>query len=215
MLIPKDKLPEFRDTIHFRELKEFRLVPSLTDFTAVGETLGLLNFYELFTRVGLKVRLKESRLVDYEMVKRGNTILLGGNQAWSGRIFLYQEGFWFRAGVISNKSPRPGELPVYKPEFDPITNSLRTDYALVLMLANEKTNQRILLIYGIYTQGSLAAIEYVTHEERLSELRQALLELTPDKQTTPAYFQVLLKTSVENYVPGKTELVGVRIIPSR
>jgi hypothetical protein len=215
MLIPKDKLPEFRDTIHFRELKEFRLVPSLTDFTAVGETLGLLNFYELFTRVGQRVRLKESRLVDYEMVNRGNTILLGGNQAWSGRVFLYQEGFWFRAGVISNKSPRPGELPVYKPEFDPITNSLRTDYALVLMMANEKINQRILLIYGIYTQGSLAAIEYVTHEERLSELRKALLELAPDKQTTPAYFQVLLKTNVENYVPGKTELVGVRTIPSR
>jgi hypothetical protein len=212
-LIPKEKLPEFRDTIHFRELKEFNFVTSLTDFTAVGEALGLLNFYELFTRVGLKVRVKESRLVDYEMVKRGNTILLGGNQSWSGRIFLNLEGFWFHAGVITNKSPRSGELPVYKPEFDPITNSLRKDYALVLMLANEKKNQRILLIYGIYTQGSQAAIEYVTSEERLAELRKALTDLSPDVGTTPRYFQVLLQTTVENYVPGKASLVCARIIP--
>jgi hypothetical protein len=211
--IPKEKLPEFRDTIHFRELKEFHFVTSMTDFTAVGEALGLLNFYELFTRVGLKVRVKESRLVDYETVKRGNTILLGGNQSWSGRIFLYPEGFWFHAGVITNKSPRSGELPVYKPEFDPITNSLRKDYALVLMLANEKKNQRILLIYGIYTQGSQAAIEYVTSEERLTELRKALTDLSPDMRTIPRYFQVLLQTTVENYVPGKASLVGARIIP--
>jgi len=211
--IPKEKLPEFRDTIHFRELKEFHFVSSLTDFTAVGEALGLLNFYELFSRVGLKVRVKESRLVDYEMVKRGNTILLGGNQAWSGRIFLYPEGFWFHAGVIHNKNPRSGELPVYKPEFDPVTNSLRKDYALVLMLANEKTSQRILLIYGIYTQGSQAAIEYVTSEERLGELRRVLTSLSPDMKTVPGYFQVLLQTTVENYVPGKASVVSARIIP--
>jgi hypothetical protein len=212
-LIPKEKLPEFRDTIHFRELKEFNFVTSLTDFTAVGEALGLLNLYELFTRVGLKVRVKESRLVDFEMVKRGNTILLGGNQSWSGRIFLYPEGFWFHGGIITNKNPRAGELPVYKPEFDPITNSLRKDYALVLMLANEKKTQRILLIYGIYTQGSQAAIDYVTSEERLIELRKALAEFSPDLRTTPRYFQVLLQTTVENYVPGKASLVGARVIP--
>jgi hypothetical protein len=33
--IPKASLPEFRDTIHFRELKRFIFVPSLTDFTSV------------------------------------------------------------------------------------------------------------------------------------------------------------------------------------
>ncbi len=212
-LIPKEKLPEFRDTIHFRELKEFYFVPSLTDFTAVGETLGLLNFYELFNKVGSKVRVKESRLVDYEMVKRGNVILLGGNQSWSGRIFLFPEGFWFHAGVIQNKNPRPGELPLYKPEFDSITNSLRKDYALVLMLANEKKDERILLIYGIYTQGSQAAIEYVTSEERVAELRKTLANLSPGRTGTPRFFQALLQTTVENSVPGKASLVGVRVIP--
>ena len=55
------------------------------------------------------------------------------------------------------------------------------------MLANEQKDQRILLIYGIYTQGSQAAIEYVTSEDRLMELRKALADLSPEAKTTPKY----------------------------
>jgi len=212
-LIPKAELPEFRDTVHFRELERFLFVPSTTDFTAVGETLGLLNFFEFFSAAGQKVQVKPGRLVDYESVKQGNAILLGGNQAWSGRIFIYPEYFWFHGGVITNKTPKPNEQAVYKPEFDPVTNSLRRDYALVLMLPNQNRDQRILLIYGIYTQGSQAAIEYLTSPERLAELRSKLIELTPDKTSPPKFFQVLLTTTVENYVPGKVSFVAARSLP--
>lgn len=213
VLVDKEKLPEFRDTIHFRELDKFYFVPSNTDFTAVGEALGLINFFELFESANQKMRLKPGRLVDYEEVKRNNVVLLGGNQPWSGRIFTFAEGFRFVRSVIENKNPRPGEPAVYRPEFDPVTNSLSRDYALILMLPNERRTQRILLVYGIYTQGSQAAIEYVTNPERLAELRKVLVEQSPDKQTPPRYFQVLLSTTVENYVPGKTSLVSTRVIP--
>ena len=211
--IPKKELPEFRDTIHFRELKRFLFVPSSTDFTAVGEAVGLFNLFELFSSVGQRCILQQSRIVTFEEIKRGNTILLGGNQAWSGRVFLNPEGFRFQAGVILNKNPRPGEQPLYKPEFDPVTNHLTRDYALILMVPNEKKENRILLIYGIYTQGSQAAIEYVTSPERLPELRKALAELSPDRKSLPSYFQALVETTVENYVPGKASLVAARIIP--
>jgi len=213
-LIPKDELPEFRDTIHFRELKQFVFVPSMTDFTAVGETMGLADLLALFAQTGQNPRLLQSRLVTFDEIKRANTILLGGNQTWSGRIFLYSEGFHFVNGMILNKNPRPGEEAVYRPGFDPVTNQLSRDYALVLMLPNERKENRILLIYGIYTQGSQAAIEYVTTPERLAELHQALLNLSPDHKSVPPYFQVLLQTTVENYIPGKASLVGARIIPS-
>src|SRR5205823_5245083 len=48
--IPKSELPEFRDTIHFRELKQFRFVPSLTDFTSVGETMGVVNLCQMLSQ---------------------------------------------------------------------------------------------------------------------------------------------------------------------
>ena len=213
LLIPKDQLPEFRDTIHFRELPEFRFVPNTTDFTAIGEALGLLDFAELLGSAGQKIRATAGRLVDYETIKKGNTILLGGNQSWSGRVFLYKEGFEFHNGVITNRKPLPGERAVYRPEFDPVTGALSRDYALILMLPNERREQRILLIYGIYTQGSEAAIEYVTNAERLEQLRQMLARSSPDRKTIPSYFQVLLSTSVENYVPGQVSLVSTRVIP--
>jgi hypothetical protein len=210
--IPKQELQEFRDTIHFHELKRFLFVPNTTDFTAVGETLGLVDFFELFFRAGQKFRVQQSRLVNFDEIKQGNAILLGGNQSWSGRVFLNPEGFLFQAGVIWNKSPRPGEKPFYKPEFDPVTNHLTRDYALILMLPNEKKENRILLVYGIYTQGSQAAIAYITSAERLPELRKALVVLSPDGKTPPLYFQALLETTVENSVPGKARLVAVRAI---
>ena len=138
---------------------------------------------------------------------------MGGNQSWSGRIFLDTDGFQFQNGVISNKNPLPGEQAVYRPEFDPVTGNLSRDYALVLMLPNQHHSQRVLLLYGIYTQGSQAAIEYVTNAEKLAELRKALLDRSPDRKSVPRYFQVLLSTSVENFVPGKVSLVSTRIIP--
>ena len=208
--IPKSALPEFRDTIHFRELKRFLFVSSLTDFTSVGETIGVVGLCDMFFTVGQRCRVQQSRLVNLEDIKRDNTILLGGNQAWSGRVFLNVEGFHFQSGVILNKSPRPGEKSIYKPEFDPVTNQLTRDYALVLMLPNERSENRVLLLYGIYTQGSQAAIEFVKNPERMEELRKALLDVSPDHKTIPPYFQVLLTTTVENAVPGTTSLVAVR-----
>ena len=212
--IPKSSLPEFRDTIHFHELKRFLFVPSLTDFTSVGETLGVVNLCEMFSGAGQKCRVQQSRLVNLDEIKGDNAILLGGNQTWSGRVFLNVSGFHFQSGVILNSNPLPGELPVYKPEFDSVTNQLTRDYAVVLLLPNETREKRVLLIYGIYTQGSQAAIEYLTNPERMAELRKALLNLSPDHKTIPAYFQLLLSTTVENSVPGKSSLVALRIIPS-
>lgn len=211
--IPKPSLPEFRDTIHFHELKRFLFVPSLTDFTSVGETLGLVQLCDMFAGVGQKCRVQQSRLVNLDEIKDNNAILLGGNQAWSGRVFLNVEGFHFQSGVILNRTPQPGEQAVYKPEFDPVTNQLTRDYALVLMLPNETKEKRVLLIYGIYTQGSQAAIEYLTNPEHMAELRSALLKASPDHKTIPQYFQLLLTTTVENAVPGKSSLVAIRVIP--
>ena len=210
--IPKNDLPEFRDTIHFRELPRFIFVPSTTDFTSVGETLGVVRLCEMFFRVDDACRVQPSRLVNFEEIRNGNAILLGGSQAWSGRVFLETQGFQLQGGLILNHNPQPGERPEYKPEFDPVSNQLTRDYALVLMLPNEDKENHVLLIYGIYTQGSEAAIEYLMDPERMAVLRKALLGVSVDHKTIPSCFQALLTTTVENAVPGTTSLVAVRRI---
>ena len=211
--IPKTSLPEFRDTIHFRELKRFVFVPSLTDFTSVGESIGAVELCEMFFNLGQRCQVQQSRLVNFEEIKQDNAILLGGNQSWSGRVFLNLEGFHFQGGVILNQNPRAGEKAVYRPEFDSVTNQLRRDYALVLMLPNDSADKRVLLIYGIYTQGSQAAIEYLKNPDRMAELHKALGDVSSTHQI-PQYFQALLTTTVENGVPGSSSLVAVRAIPT-
>jgi hypothetical protein len=210
--IPKSSLPEFRDTIHFRELKRFVFVSSLTDFTAVGETLGVVRLCEVLFRSGDTCRVQPSRLVNFEQIKNGNAILLGGSQTWSGRVFLDVEDFHLQSGVILNRKPQVGEKSVYRPEFDPVSNELTRDYALILMLPNEKKDNRVLLIYGIYTQGSQAAIDYLMNPDRMAELRKALLAISSNHKTIPPYFEALITTTVENAVPGTSSLVAVRSI---
>ena len=48
---------------------------------------------------------------------------------------------------------------------------------------NHTTQERLLFLYGLYTQGTEAAAEYVTNAERLAELHKALLALSPDRKT--------------------------------
>jgi hypothetical protein len=210
--IPKSKMPEFHDTIHFREMRSFIFVPTTTDYMGIGGALGLLNLSRLFAGQGMMIRVKTARLTNFTEIQGGNTIFLGGSNQWTDRVFPNAQGFSVSEGVFKNNSPRPGEQSLYRPNFDPITNHLIRDYALVLMLPNQAKGERLLFLDGVYTQGVQAAAEYVTNAERLAELRKALLAASPDKKTTSPFFEALLSVPVENYVPGGASLVAVRII---
>jgi hypothetical protein len=206
-------MPEFHDTIQFRELRNFTFVPTITDYTGIGEALGLLHLSRFFAGQGTMMRVKTVRLTDYAEIQGGNTIILGGGNPWTNRVFVNSPGFLISGGGFKNNTPGPGEPSVYNPKFDAVTNRLTQDYALILMGPNHTKQERLLLLYGLYTQGTEAAAEYVTNVERLAELRKALLAVSPDKQITPQFFSALLSVPVENYVPGDASLVAVRIIP--
>ncbi|SPE24862.1 hypothetical protein SBA2_230012 [Acidobacteriia bacterium SbA2] len=211
--IPKNKVPQFRDTFHFSELKNFTFVPTTTDFTGIGDALGLVDIARFLTSQGMVVRAKTSRLTDYKEIQGGNTIILGGGNAWSNRVFAKPPGFYVGAGVFKNNASGPTDASEYAPRFDPVTNRLTLDYALILMEPNHTKQDRLLLLYGLYTQGTEGAAEYVTNAERLAELRKALVALAPDKKTPPSYFEALISVPVENYVPGAASLVAAKITP--
>ena len=81
------------------------------------------------------------------------------------------------------------------------------------MQPNHTKQERLLLLYGLYTQGTEAAAEYVTDADKLAELRKALVAVSPDKKTPPPFFEALISVPVENYVPGAASLVAARINP--
>ena len=209
--IPKNRVPQFRDTFHFTELKSFTFVPTTTDWTGIGEALGIVDLSRLFNSQGTTIRVKPVRLTDYKEIQSGNAIILGGGNTWSNRVFANPPGFYVSAGVFKSNGPRPAEASVYAPQFDPVTNHLTRDYALIRMEPNHTRQERLLLLYGLYTQGTEAAAEFVTNADRLAELRKALVAASSDKKTPPAFFEALLSVPVENYVPGAASLVAAKI----
>jgi len=209
--IPKNRVPQFRDTFHFSELRSFTFVPTTTDWTGIGEALGLVDLSRLFNSQGVTIRVKPGRLTDYKEIQSGNAIILGGGNTWSNRVFVNPPGFSVVNGVFKNSAPGPSEAPVYAPKFDPVTNRLTHDYALIAMQPNHTRQERLLLLYGLYTQGTEAAVEYVTNADRLAELRKALVAVSADKKTPPPFFEALISVPVENYVPGAASLVAARI----
>jgi hypothetical protein len=213
--IPKSKLSRFRDTPHFQELESFAFVPSTTDYTGMGEALGLVSLSRLFASQGAMIRVKPSRLADYTEIQGGNTIMLGGANRWTNRSLFNPQEFSasLSEGVITNDRPRPGEESVYAPKFDPVTGGLVRDYALVVMQPNRNEEERLLRLDGIFTQGTEAAAEYVTNPESLAELRKALLAASSNKKNIPRFFEALLSVPVENFVPGGASLVTVKVIP--
>jgi len=99
-----------------------------------------------------------------------------------------------------------------RPGDEPIDPGLRVGADASRM---KDAKKRVLLIYGIYTQGSQAAIEYLTNPERMAETPENnSLIWPPTTRPIPPHFQVLLTTTVENSVPGKSSLVALRIIPT-
>ena len=211
--IPKNKIPKFQDTVHFREFRNFIFVPTTTDYTGIGDALGLVKLTRLFTEQGITIRVKSGRLTDYTEIQGGNAIIVGGGNTWSNRVFATLPGFNVSSGVFKNDAAKPSEPSVYAPAFDPVTNRLTQDYALILMKPNHTKQERLLLLYGLYTQGTQAAAEYVTNPDRLAELHRALVAASPDKKTAPSFFEALISVPVENDVPGDASLVGVRTLP--
>jgi len=211
--IPKNRVPQFRDTFHFTELKNFTFVPTTTDWTGIGEALGLVDLCRLFNGQGMTIRVKPGRLTDYTEIQSGNAIILGGGNTWSNRVFANPPGFYVSEGVFKNNAPGTTQASVYAPKFDPVTNRLTQDYALILMEPNQTKQERLLLLYGLYTQGTEGAAEYVTNADRLAELRKALVAVSLDKKTPPPFFEALISVPVENYVPGAASLVAARNTP--
>jgi len=211
--IPKDRMPQFRDTFHFSELRSFTFVPTTTDWTGIGEALGLVDLSRLFNGQGITIRVKPGRLTDYKEIQSGNAIILGGGNTWSNRVFVNPPGFYVVNGVFKHNAPGSSAASLYAPKFDAVTNRLTQDYALILMKPNHTKQERLLLLYGLYTQGTEAAAEYVTNADRLAELRKALVAISADKKTPSPFFEALISVPIENYVPGGASLVAAGNIP--
>jgi hypothetical protein len=183
-----------------------RLILSTNGYTGMGEAIALHYLTDFFRKATRSILLKQSRTLSAEDLKEHNVILLGGVwvNEWSSKLTRNEDFVFTSKGTIENRNPRPGEEREYIPQFDRRTGNLLVDYALITVKPNISVANEVMLLAGVYSQGTEAAAEFVTNKTYFDQLNQRL------KQSTgpPRYFQALLKVGVENGIPTTISILA-------
>jgi len=187
-----------------------RLILAPTDYTGVGEAIGLQRIADLFRSAHKSVTLKQSRTVSAEDLKGYNVISLGSVWAndWSGKLPIREDFTYSVNATIVNDNPMPGEEHEYRPRFNERTGELIEDYGLITVKPGVTDESTLMILAGIKSEGTQGAAEYVTKKEYLNILNQRLQQLS-GPAGAPKYYQVLLKVEVDNGIPITASVVTI------
>jgi hypothetical protein len=189
-----------------------------TNMAKMGEAVAGVFLSRFLTMAGTPVNVTQSRVLDWEDLRRQNVIVLGNNESnkWIDPL-LNNHPFRLASTApheprgIVNSNPLPGEQPVYRIAYSGDENDADEEYALVSMLPGVEPGRQLLLIDGLNMQATQGATEYLTTESTLQELLTRLRGLDP-KHTGPWRFQAVMKTKVYKQVPTRATVVTVRIV---
>ncbi|MCU1292150.1 MAG: hypothetical protein JWP08_1000 [Bryobacterales bacterium] len=189
------------------------------DMTGVGEVAGAVAIAQALSRIGARPVFKRSRLISASDLENHNVVFLGSpfvNQILND--LPIKSGFLFRTqgaipslwgGVIVNTHPRPNELAIYSIERTPGTQILRTDYGLISELPGLTSGRKLIVLAGLTTTGTQAAVEFATSVEGVREMAARL----PDKRW-PAAFDFLLRVKLNQGLDIiRSECVAARTRP--
>ena len=184
-----------------------RLIVRKNTHTGMGEAIGLHYLTDFFRKASRSILLKQSRTLSAEDLKMHNVIMLGGVwvNEWSAKLTRKEDFVFTDKATIENRNPQPGEEREYIPQFDGRTGDLKVDYALITLKPNISDANKVMLLAGVYSQGTEAAAEYITNKSYLDHLSQRLTQ----SEKAPRYFQALLKVEVENGIPTTISLLAL------
>lgn len=181
-------------------------------YTGVGEVMAVHDLDQVFTSLHREIHIKRGRLLTWDDAKASDLIFIGSpSENLSLRELPRTQDFLFarkptgpRKGdlMISNLHPTPSEPSAYLASDGIITE----DYALVALTSGLNASRRVLILAGITTFGTQAAVEYVCRAARLDELISKIGPSIPP-------FEALLKVKVSGGVPVQSELLSVHVNP--
>ncbi|MCI0661347.1 MAG: hypothetical protein L0220_09765 [Acidobacteria bacterium] len=187
-----------------------RIVVSINSHTGLGEAIGLHYLTTFFRRMEKEIILKQSRTLSAEDLKNRNVIMLGGAwvNEWSGKLPDEEDFVYSVNATIVNRNPQTGEEREYVPQFEKRNGDLMTDFALITVKPNLTGANKVMVLSGIYSPGTEAAVEFTTDKNHLDHLNQRLKEAN-----ISGHFQVLLKVGVENGIPTRVAILAVHKLP--
>src|ERR1022692_1950345 len=187
-------------------------------YTGVGEVMAVHDLDQVFASLKHEIHIKRGRLLTWDDAKTSNLIFIGSpSENLSLRELPTPQDFVFtrkpsapRKGdlMISNLHPSATEQDMYLASDGLITE----DYALVALTSGLNASRRVLILAGITTFGTQAAVEFVCRAPRLDEL---ISNLGPSARRRFPLFEALLRVKVSGGVPVQEELLRNGKVPSR
>jgi hypothetical protein len=185
--------------------------------TGIAESISAVHIAELFGRWRRSVQATQSQLLNWQLLRNGNYVILGHNESnpWVDKLLhKYPLRLGDSLGIqryIENRSPVSGERTRYAKEAAASSVNPTIEYALVSMIPGFSEGQRLLLVSGLDGQATLMATEYLTQEAKLQELVSRLRELS-SSHSGPWYFQFILRAEVHDRLATRAAIVSLRLV---
>ena len=187
----------------------------LDHYTGVGEVLAVHELDRVFHLFGQEVRVKRGSLFSLDDAKSNDLIFVGSPaENLSLRDIPMSQQFAFQR---LTSGPRKGDLAVMnlharagEPAYfvgSPPNVPLSEDYAVIALLKGLDPSNSVLILAGTSTIGTQAAVEYVCHEDSLTQLL-GRMSLEADSDLKP--FEVVLRVKVARGVPVESDIVALR-----
>jgi hypothetical protein len=183
-------------------------------YTGVGEVMAVHDLDLVFASLKHEIRIKRGRLLTWDDAKTSDLIFIGSpSENLSLRELPGTQDFVFarkpsapRKGdlMISNLHPAASEQASYLATDGIITE----DYALIALTSGLNASRHVLILAGITTFGTQAAVEYVCRAPRLDEL---ISKLDASARHRIPQFEALLRVKVSGGVPVHSELLSLHV----
>jgi hypothetical protein len=186
--------------------------PILDHYTGVGEVMAVHDLDQVFAGLQHEIHIKRGRLLTWDDAKASDLIFIGSpSENLSLRQLRGSPDFVF---TRKTSAPRKGDLMISN--LHPVASEGSTflasdgliteDYALVTLTAGLNSTRHVLILAGITTFGTQAAVEFVCRAARLDEL---FSKLGPAALRRVPPFEALLRVTVNGGVPVQSELVAL------
>jgi hypothetical protein len=200
--------------IHYFNPATDKARPIFDHYTGVGEVLGIHELDQVFASLHRGLRVKRGRLLSLDDAQNNDLIFVGSpsenlslREIPTTRDFVFQRMTTGpRKGDLSITiaHPGPGEGKYYLASEIPLTE----DYAVIGLMPGLNPTRRVMLLAGITTIGTQAAVEYVSHPDSVENLlnrigRQASGKIVP--------FEAILRVKVSQGVPVQSEIIALRL----
>ena len=158
------------------DMKPDQLDPEHTvaNYTGIGEVASVYQLTRLFDSHDASFILKRSLLVTWDEAKLTNLIFIGSAaENPSLRVLHSTTDFTMMTGAdyagVVNHHPKPGEPALYSRPEHPLTK----DYAIVALIPGVEPGKKMLILSGLTTLGTQAAVEFACRPESVAELFKA------------------------------------------